>query len=131
LLNLEYLSCNFADSMKPTVYIAITDHGFGHATRTAAVVAEIQRQSQAQGKQIDIIITTTAPRWLLEEYISGEFIYRQRSFDVGAIQADSLLVDRAATFAKIQSIRDRSATIIFDRNVRNISNNRSGLTPSE
>ncbi len=100
--------------MKPTVYIAITDHGFGHATRTAAVVAEIQRQCQAQGKQIDIIITTTAPRWLLEEYISGEFIYRQRSFDVGVIQADSLQVDRAATFAKIQSIRDRSATIIAE-----------------
>lgn len=95
--------------MKPTLYVAITDHGFGHATRTASVVAEIQRQSQ---DQIEIIIATTSPRWLLEEYISGEFTHRQRSFDVGAIQADSLQVDRAATFAKIESIRDRTAEII-------------------
>ncbi|MCE2888938.1 MAG: glycosyl transferase, partial [Pseudanabaena sp.] len=74
----------------PTLYTAITNHGFGHATRTAAVLAELQQRSP----DIKLIIATMAPRWLLEEYIEGDFIYHPRVFDVGVIQIDSLQVDR-------------------------------------
>jgi len=94
----------------PTLYVAITDHGFGHATRTAAVVAEIQQQVP----DLSVIIATTAPRWLLDSYISKDFIHRQRAFDVGVVQADSLQLDKAATKFKINDIRDRSAEIIAE-----------------
>jgi hypothetical protein len=94
----------------PTLYVAITDHGFGHATRTAAVVAEIQQQCP----DLDLIIATTSPRWLLESYLSKEFRHRERAFDVGVVQADSLQVDKAATFTKINQIRDRSGEIIAE-----------------
>jgi hypothetical protein len=94
----------------PTLYVAITDHGFGHATRTAAVVAEVQRQCP----EISVIIATTSPRWLLESYISGDFEYRQKSFDVGVIQADSLHIDQAATMTKLTAIRDRAAETIAE-----------------
>jgi len=77
-------------SSMPTLYTAITNHGFGHATRTAAVLAELQQRSP----DIKLIIATMAPRWLLEEYIEGDFIYHPRVFDVGVIQIDSLQVDR-------------------------------------
>jgi len=60
--------------------------------------------------EILLILVTTAPRWLLESYIQGDFIYRPRAFDVGVVQADSLMMDKAATLAKLQQIRasDRS-----------------------
>jgi len=94
----------------PILYVAITDHGFGHATRTAAVVAEIQ----AQCPDLSVIIATTSPRWLLESYIYKNFSHRQRAFDVGVIQADSLQIDKAATRSKINEIRDRSAEIVAE-----------------
>lgn len=93
---------------RPTLYVAITNHGFGHATRTAAVVAAIQRQCP----ELLIIVTTTAPRWLLASYIAGDFIYRPRAFDIGVIQADSLTMDKPATLAQLQQICDRKAELI-------------------
>ncbi|PZV16882.1 MAG: glycosyl transferase [Pseudanabaena sp.] len=92
----------------PTLYTAITNHGFGHATRTAAVLADLQERSP----DIKLIIATTAPRWLLEEYIEGDFVYHQRVFDVGVIQIDSLQVDREATFDAWQKIREQQADLI-------------------
>jgi hypothetical protein len=92
----------------PTLYTAITNHGFGHATRTAAVLAEVQ----ARSPDIKLIIATTAPHWLLEEYIEGDFVYHHRVFDVGVIQIDSLQTDREATWATWQQIRDKQADLI-------------------
>lgn len=93
---------------RPTLYIAITNHGFGHATRTASVVAEIQRQAP----EILPILVTTAPRWLLESYISGDFIHRPRALDLGAIQTDSLTLDKTATLDKLRQIQAQQRSLI-------------------
>lgn len=92
----------------PTLYTAITNHGFGHATRTASVLAELQKRSP----EIKLIIATTAPRWLLEEYIEGDFVYHPRVFDVGVIQIDSLQVDREATLEAWQKIEAQRSDLI-------------------
>jgi hypothetical protein len=92
----------------PILYVAITNHGFGHATRSAAVVAEIQRL----WPEVVIILATTAPRWLLESYIPGEFILRPRGFDVGVVQRDSLTMDKATTLERWQEIRSRQPAIV-------------------
>jgi hypothetical protein len=84
----------------PTIYIAITDHGFGHAARTASIAGHLQKLLPS----IKLILVTTAPKWLLECYIDGDFIYRQRSFDVGVVQADSLKMDLEATLVRWQQI---------------------------
>jgi hypothetical protein len=107
---------------RPTLYVAITNHGFGHATRTASVVAEIQKLCP----EILIILVTTAPRWLLESYISGEFIHRPRAFDVGVIQSDSLTMDKVETLAKLQAIRAQQNAIVAGE-VSFIQQNRVGL----
>lgn len=86
---------------RPTLYAAITNHGFGHATRTAAVLAEIQRLVP----DILLIVVTSAPRWLIESYVSGDFIYRSRVLDVGVVQSDSLSMNIPATLAQLQEIR--------------------------
>ena len=85
---------------KPAIYIAVTSHGFGHAVR-AATVAEKLRQIRPD---ITLIFVTVAPQWLIKSYVNGDFIYRQRVFDVGVIQSDSLTMDKQATLNKMQSI---------------------------
>lgn len=93
---------------RPILYIAITNHGFGHATRTAAVAAAIQKLCP----EVLLIMVSTAPRWLLECYIEGDFIHRPRGFDVGVVQKDSLIMDKAATLEKLQEIKKSQNSII-------------------
>ena len=107
---------------KPVLYIAITNHGFGHAVRAASVAAEIQKCCP----EISLILVTTAPRWLLESYITGDFLHRNRGFDVGVIQADSLNMDTAATLTKLKEIRQNQNDIIAEE-VKFIQDNGVGL----
>ncbi|HEY9800984.1 MAG TPA: glycosyl transferase [Leptolyngbyaceae cyanobacterium] len=93
---------------RPILYIAITNHGFGHATRTASVAATIQKLYP----EILLIMVTTAPRWLLECYIEGDFIHRQRAFDLGVVQSDSLNMDKEATLAKLREIKKQQNSLI-------------------
>lgn len=93
---------------RPIVYVAITAHGFGHATRAAALVETLQRVRP----DLLPVLVTTAPRWLLGSYIEGEFLYRPRALDVGVVQADSLTIDRAATLEQLQSLRSRADAIV-------------------
>ncbi len=94
----------------PKLYLAVTSHGFGHAVRVAAVAAEIQKLAP----DLSLIFATTAPRWLLQSYLSKDFEYRPVVFDVGVIQQDSLTMDKAATLQQMQSIKSRQAEIIAE-----------------
>lgn len=93
---------------RPTLYVAITNHGFGHATRTASVAATIQKLCP----DILLIMVTTAPRWLLDCYIDGDFIHRPRAYDLGVIQADSLTMDKQATLDRLRDIKKNQNSII-------------------
>lgn len=93
---------------RPTLYVAITSHGFGHAVRAASVVGVAQKLCP----DLLPIFVTTVPRWLLESYVSGDFIQRCRAFDVGVVQSDSLQMDRAATLVKMEMFRHRTPSII-------------------
>jgi len=107
---------------RPALYMAITNHGFGHAVRMASVGAAIaQRQPE-----ILLILVSTVPRWLLESYIPGDFIHRPRGFDVGVIQADSLKMDKEPTLEKLKEIRQNQRSIIAGE-VNFIRQNRVGL----
>jgi hypothetical protein len=92
----------------PIVYIAITNHGFGHATRAAAIANTLKQRCP----DITLILATTAPHWLLESYIDGDFIHRPVAYDVGVVQGDSLTMDKRATLEKWQEIQARQARII-------------------
>ncbi|WP_346289589.1 glycosyl transferase [Sphaerothrix gracilis] len=92
----------------PSLYIAITNHGFGHATRAAAVAATVRSLCP----ELPIILTTTAPHWLLQAYIPGSFEQRQQAYDVGVVQSDSMTMDFAATLSQLQQIQARQAEII-------------------
>ncbi|MBD0269385.1 MAG: glycosyl transferase [Cyanobacteria bacterium Co-bin8] len=93
---------------RPTLYLAITNHGFGHATRAAAVAATVQQYLP----EMQLILATTAPQWLFQTYLKGDFTLRQRAFDIGVIQSDSLTMDKPTTLAKLQEIRQTEADLV-------------------
>ncbi len=93
---------------RPTLYVAITNHGFGHATRAASIVAELQRRCP----DILPILVTTAPRWLLDCYIPGDYLQRSRPLDVGVVQFDSVQMDLPATLEKLRQIRQRERSLM-------------------
>jgi hypothetical protein len=93
---------------RPTLYVAITNHGFGHATRAASVVANVKEMMP----EVELILATTAPQWLLDCYLSEPYQYRQRAFDLGVVQADSLQMDLKTTLEKLQHIRAQQDQIV-------------------
>ena len=96
--------------MVRSIYIAVTSHGFGHAVRAATVAAKLQQLRP----DIALTFVTVAPEWLLQCYVKGDFVYRQRVFDVGVIQSDSLTMDKQATLHKMQEIVDRQVSLIAE-----------------
>lgn len=90
------------------VYVAITNHGFGHATRATAVAATVKRLAP----DIDIILATTAPRWLLESYCDVPFQLREVTLDVGVLQQDSLTMDKAATLEALRGIQQQQTALV-------------------
>ncbi|EAZ88512.1 hypothetical protein [Crocosphaera chwakensis] len=93
---------------RPIIYLAATGHGFGHAVRISTIADAILKLRPDSL----LIMVTTAPRWLLESYISGDFIYRPLAFDVGVIQADSFKMDKAATLNKMQEIYEKRQALM-------------------
>lgn len=107
---------------QPFLYVAITNHGFGHATRTASVVAEVQRLCP----EVLIALVTSSPRWLLESYLTRDFIHRHAVLDIGVIQSDSLAMDRAATLEKLEQLRLQEQRLVAGE-VNFIQQNRINL----
>jgi hypothetical protein len=107
---------------RPVLYIAVTNHGFGHAVRTSSVASAIKQLNP----EILIVLVTTAPYWLLESYLQADFIYRPRAFDVGVIQFDSFNMDLNATLTKMQEFRSREAQILAGE-VNFLKTNKVGL----
>jgi hypothetical protein len=107
---------------QPILYLAITNHGFGHATRAASIAADIQKLCP----EIVLILATTAPRAIIEAYLPGAFIHRPRALDVGVIQVDSVIMDLPATLEKLQQIQAQQQAII-DSEVSFINQNKVGL----
>ncbi|MEL7351627.1 MAG: glycosyl transferase [Cyanobacteria bacterium P01_A01_bin.116] len=96
----------------PTLYIAVTNHGFGHATRAASVAKEVQQRCQELGLPLRLILATKAPDWLLNSYLSGDYSHRPVSFDVGVLQSDSLTMDKPATLKEMRAIQDMESCLI-------------------
>lgn len=91
------------------IYVAVTAHGFGHATRVASVMQELIRLDPT----ILPIFVTTTPRWLIEKYLQeGRYLHRPRHLDVGVIQKDGLNMDLDSTLEALQDLQARSQQLI-------------------
>lgn len=95
-------------NMPPTLYLAITAHGFGHATRSASIVAKLQTLRP----DWRIILVTTAPQWLLDSYLSNKVEYRRVALDIGPLQSDGINIDFAATLHALHRWQAQVDTLI-------------------
>jgi hypothetical protein len=95
-------------AMRPALYVAITSHGFGHATRTAAVLGALLHECP----DLELHLATRSPEWLIASYLSGELHRRPLHLDVGVIQADSLQMDQAATLRAWEELARHEGDII-------------------
>ena len=96
----------------PTLYIAVTNHGFGHATRAASVATEVRQRCKLAGIPLKLIMATRAPKWLLDSYLIGDYAHYPVGVDIGVLQSDSLTMDKAATLREVQAIRAAEDRIV-------------------
>jgi UDP-N-acetylglucosamine:LPS N-acetylglucosamine transferase len=71
----------------------ISAHGFGHATRAAAVMEAIA----ASDASIQFEIFTTVPPWLFEDSLGAPATYHALQTDIGLVQTSAFQVDLGAT----------------------------------
>ncbi len=77
----------------PTIAYFITDHGFGHACRAAAVMEALRRIRP----RIRFELFTTSPASLFETSIGNGFGYHRVRGDIGMVQRSPLMEDLPAT----------------------------------
>src|SRR5690349_17245001 len=75
----------------------ITPHGFGHATRAAAIMAAAQRQHPA----VRFEIFTRVPKWLFEQSLHAPFGYHEVLTDIGLAQQNSMREDITETVRRL------------------------------
>ena len=77
----------------PVVAYFITPHGFGHASRAAAVMAALS----GAAREVRFELFTTCPRWIFEDTLGEDFGYHPEVVDIGMVQTSPLQEDVAAT----------------------------------
>ncbi len=75
----------------------ISAHGYGHASRSAAVMAELV----AIAPELEINIFTTVPESLFRQSLPMPFHYLAMETDVGFVQLNALSEDLQATLARL------------------------------
>jgi L-arabinokinase len=80
----------------PSVFFYISGHGFGHATREIEVINVLGRRMPG----FEIVIRSSAPRWLFDRAVQGRFTLIEGACDTGVVQIDSLRLDAGATIRR-------------------------------
>jgi len=71
----------------------VSPHGFGHAARACAVMAELRRQRPT----IHFEVFSEVPQWFFSESLPHGFSYHRFTSDVGMVQRSPLVEDLEAT----------------------------------
>lgn len=87
----------------------VSGHGYGHAARSAAVMAALHRE---HGAELDVF--SSAPRWFFEESLRGLFRHHEIECDVGFAQASALRVDVPATVAALDALLPYDERLVDD-----------------
>ncbi len=77
----------------------ISPHGFGHAARASAVMAEVNRRRP--GTRFELF--TEVPRWFFSESLPPCFTYHRLASDVGLVQRSPLEEDLEATVIRLDA----------------------------
>ena len=94
----------------PTTNIAyfVSPHGFGHATRAAAVMEALL----ALDSTIQFHIFSTVPTWLFEETLTRDVNFKNTLVDIGLVQKTSLEEDLGETIQLLNDLLPYSPAFI-------------------
>ena len=81
----------------PSVFFYISGHGFGHASREIETINALLGRADFSH---DIVVRTSAARWLFDRTIRGAFTYLAGPCDTGVVQIDSLRLDARETIER-------------------------------
>lgn len=78
----------------------VSAHGFGHAARSTAVMAAIQRRSP----EVHFHIFTQAPAWFFADSLAGPHTCHPMETDVGLVQRSPLEEDLGQTLVRLDAL---------------------------
>jgi L-arabinokinase len=88
-------------SSTPRLVYYIDGHGFGHATRSLAILRELHRQRP----HLSVIVRTSAPGFLFRDRQCGELEVLSGEVGPGTVQADPLTLDVTLSVAAAKRFR--------------------------
>jgi len=88
----------------------ITPHGFGHAVRSIKVI----RHLLLREPELEIVIVSTIPEFLLDQNLGRSLPVRARQLDIGLVQQDSLRFDLLATLKGLESLYANQAALVSE-----------------
>lgn len=88
----------------------VTPHGFGHATRTAALMQAIHDAEPAAR----FVVVTTASPWIFAESLNTPFEVLPVATDVGLVQHDALREDLATTVQRLEALVPPPRALVAD-----------------
>ena len=74
----------------------ISGHAFGHASRCIEVINAVLAADAAA----EVVVRTSAARWLFDVSVRGRIEFHERVCDTGAVQRDSLHLDEERTIGE-------------------------------
>ena len=81
----------------------ISGHGFGHATRTIAVLQALGRRLN-----LEVVLVTNAPAGLFAESLTMPYRIHAHAVDVGLVQHHALAEDIPATLESLTAFREQA-----------------------
>jgi hypothetical protein len=101
VLTFRHPSPNFVPIMphSPAIAYFISYHGFGHASRAAAVMAALARRRP--GVRLELF--TDCPAWIFSDSLTVPFGYHPLRADIGMMQRSPLEEDPAATLSALDA----------------------------
>lgn len=105
------------------VVFYVSGHGFGHASRTIALIEALQEQWQkgARATGLSVVVRTSAPEWFFRRSTTVPLQFHHVATDTGVAQIDSLRLDERQTadlagsfYADFDTRVDREASTLHD-----------------
>jgi len=83
------------------IYVCLSSHGFGHAARQAAVLAELH----ALAPEVRLVLSSAVDAAFLDLVLEGLPVERRQiRWDVGMVQSDALGTDPGRTLAALETL---------------------------
>lgn len=97
----------------------ISPHGFGHASRAAAVMNAITRnpvspKGRNRVSQVHFEIFTLVPRWFFHESVTAPFTYHSLLTDIGLVQESSLRENIPQTLNRLREFLPFNRKLVSD-----------------